>query len=712
MMQEILSARHHDLVTPDGQICQIERYGDARAIAFVKIHNISPVFVGFFLPPEQVVFNFKSVLAQLGLTSVGLELELSPKRGSAEVKIELKALGPLAKKMLALLEEGAYVGKLFAQDASRRVHNADYLLRMFGRNDREGRPLLSFGGTVKSDEVLLEKRGDALIAFLKLKKGKMVYRPSIEGFLPTLALALKNESSSLRNLLRLHQEWDNTGLRTVKDNEVLLARTEPLHIRTLFAQVVEAFLPKGVHHTSANILQPDTHASGDIYELYGHTTEEIKALPLQFYKLEPYREHVFFSDRDQLQHCLEEPAMIFDAFKTAPQPIETQAAVFVVKGTQMLSLNEEQWLSRANVPPPVMDSIDNKTIVEEYVREHQPAYPFLRAIEKGAISSEGVLMTRYFPSPLIKRMFLSYYVQKVLKGVYFQIPSRYYGDYFSPQDRTLLVDLDICGIPTYWVDSFTNKILRYVQRQGKSSGLFVPLDRVEMFRKATFFGIYGSNLIAGDFKNELQKLLAGISRMKEHLHHPLMNKNTPLALVTGGGPGAMEVGNKIAQELDILSCAHIVDFRVFPHSTHVPEQKQNPYVEAKMSYRLDQLIERQANFYLDFPIFVMGGIGTDFELCLEELRHKVGSVATPIILFGEPAYWRKKISSRFQCNAESGTIKGSEWISNSFFCIQTAEEGLKIYKDYFEEKLQIGAGYPVYKDGFVVVRESASLGRT
>ena len=45
--------------------------------------------------------------------------------------------------------------------------------------------------------------------------------------------------------------------------------------------------------------------------------------------------------------------------------------------------------------------------------------------------------------------------------------------------------------------------------------------------------------------------------------------------------------------------------------------KINPYIDAKVTYRLDRLVERQAEFHLDFPIFLMGGIGADFEYSLE-----------------------------------------------------------------------------------------------
>ena len=40
-------------------------------------------------------------------------------------------------------------------------------------------------------------------------------------------------------------------------------------------------------------------------------------------------------------------------------------------------------------------------------------------------------------------------------------------------------------------------------------------------------------------------------------------------------------------------------------------------------------------------------------------------------------------------------------MSNSFFCIENADQGLKIYRDYFEGKLPIGKDGPTYPEGFV-----------
>jgi len=353
-----------------------------------------------------------------------------------------------------------------------------------------------------------------------------------------------------------------------------------------------------------------------------------------------------------------------------------------------------------------MQSARQALMVERYI-EQQPSYPFLKSIDDGIITSQGILLTRYFPSPMMKRMLLSNQVQRCLKGIYFLYPSFSNLNFFSGEDRAVLHDLDKFGIRVFWVDKTTSQILQYAQKPDRDTGLFVPLHQVENFIKSTVFGIYGSNLMAGKFEDELRVLFKGLLEMRPQMNHPLLNKNTTISLVTGGGPGSMEVGNQVAKELHILSCANIVDFRAKEDDPVMHEQLQNPYIEAKMTYRLDKLVERQAEFNLDFPIFLTGGIGTDFEYSLEEVRRKVGSVAiTPVLLFGTYEYWKEKISSRFKSNLRTGTIRGSEWISNSFFCIQNAEQGLKVYREYFQGTLQIGKHGPVYDDGFATTANS------
>lgn len=309
-MTSYLYPGHYDLVTPDGYIEKYDLAGDTKAIVEVVIEDISPAFMGYQIDPSQVIFNLKSVLAQLGLNANALEIVLDRKHDKAHVKIEITTIGPLAREMLHHITPGAYIGKLFAADERRRVRDPNYLSRMFGRSDREGRPLLSLGGLHGSERLTIETVEGRSVAFLALREGRISYDSAIHTLLPTLGRALKHKNMQLRELIRLHQKWQPNVPRMVAHDEILLVCSAPLHVRTAFARVVDSLLPKGYQHTSASVLQPDTFASGDIYELFGNSNKEIFDIPLEFYTLEPHREHVFFSDRDQLQGCLEDSSSV------------------------------------------------------------------------------------------------------------------------------------------------------------------------------------------------------------------------------------------------------------------------------------------------------------------------------------------------------------------------------------------------------------------
>jgi predicted Rossmann-fold nucleotide-binding protein len=159
----------------------------------------------------------------------------------------------------------------------------------------------------------------------------------------------------------------------------------------------------------------------------------------------------------------------------------------------------------------------------------------------------------------------------------------------------------------------------------------------------------------------------------------------------------MGIANKVAYDLKILSLAHLCNFAFEP---------MNPHLDGKMTYRIERMIERQAEFLVKLPIFFIGGYGTDLELSLEVVGRQVGSYElTPILLFGEVDYWVEKITSRFTLNHKSGTLRSGEYLSNCLIQVSSGEQALEVYKQFFIHKLHLGSSGRVYPRGFRIFEE-------
>lgn len=693
--------RPYDLVSPDGIIKTIHPIDSKELEAYIEIEKIHPTFLGYQIDRNSIHFNIKSTFAQLGVNGISEQIELFPKMDKAQVKVRFRAFNAVGEELLKHFTTGIYAGKLFAADERRRVRKPDYLMRLLGKTDEDGNPLLILGEEYKSEEIIEQPSLNRTIVKIPLMPGYWIYDKAIHGFIPTIVKGLKDPDTSFRKFLFLHQ-IHVFGERKIPTSGVLLVKTMTMNIRTLFARVVQEELPQGFRHASADIIEPQQQ-TGDIFEFHGASDEELDYVPLEFYTLEPFREHFFFTDRDLLHECLVKPQMLFNAFETAP---EGKASAFIVKGDQLMGLTKKDWI-RSDIPPedPVFippETRKDKTTLERFIRA-QSIYTIAKAMQEGLITSQGIVLTTVFPSPPLKTFLINEKVTRCLKAIYFRTPSKMYGAFFSHDDRAFLLDLAKASVDVFWVDFKYNLLLKYVMRADKNSGMFVPIDKIEDYKRATFFGVYGSKLMDAESKDTLRELFSGLLEMQKGVDHPLLNPDVSIVITTGGGPGVMATGNKIANDLGILSCGHAVDFTK-PHEEIALSEEVNPYIQAKMTYRLEHIIIRQAEFSLDFPIFFTGGLGTDFELGLEFLRIQVGMrAASPILLFGSPEYWKQKITPKFRLNRKTGTIQGSEWISNCTFCVQNARKALSIYYKYFTKRLQLGKEFPPVDDGFVIV---------
>jgi uncharacterized protein (TIGR00730 family) len=140
--------------------------------------------------------------------------------------------------------------------------------------------------------------------------------------------------------------------------------------------------------------------------------------------------------------------------------------------------------------------------------------------------------------------------------------------------------------------------------------------------------------------------------------------DTPIYVVTGGGPGIMEAGNRGAFEADGKSIGLNI---VLPH-----EQAPNPYITPELCFQFHYFALRKMHFLMRSIALVCfpGGFGT-----LDELFETMTLIQTgkcrrrPILLFGRD-FWTRLIN--FEWLIETGMIGADD--VHLFRFVETAEE--------------------------------------
>jgi len=137
-------------------------------------------------------------------------------------------------------------------------------------------------------------------------------------------------------------------------------------------------------------------------------------------------------------------------------------------------------------------------------------------------------------------------------------------------------------------------------------------------------------------------------------------------IVTGGGPGVMEAGNRGAMEAGGRSIGLNI---VLPH-----EQAPNPYVTPELCFNFHYFALRKMHFLMRARAITVfpGGFGT-----LDETFEALTLIQTrrmekvPFLLFGR-SFWEKIIN--WEALAEAGTIAEADL--ELFTFVETAEEAV------------------------------------
>ena len=151
-------------------------------------------------------------------------------------------------------------------------------------------------------------------------------------------------------------------------------------------------------------------------------------------------------------------------------------------------------------------------------------------------------------------------------------------------------------------------------------------------------------------------------------------------IITGGGPGIMEAGNKGAHRGKGISVGLNIELPF--------EQKDNPYIDRDKNLEFDYFFVRKVMFvkYAQGFVAMPGGFGT-----LDELFEAMTLIQTqkigkfPIVLVGSEFWngmldWIKKVLLK-----ENGNI--SEADLDLFHIVDTAEEVVEIINNFYNKHL-------------------------
>ena len=146
-----------------------------------------------------------------------------------------------------------------------------------------------------------------------------------------------------------------------------------------------------------------------------------------------------------------------------------------------------------------------------------------------------------------------------------------------------------------------------------------------------------------------------------------------IVVVTGGGPGIMEAGNRGASEAGGKSIGLNI---VLPH-----EQEPNPYITPKLCFQFHYFAMRKMHFLMRSVALVCfpGGFGTLDELFEVMTLTQTGKVRKrPIVLVGRE-FWTKLIN--FEWLVETGMIAADDL--KLFHLVDTADEAWAVLVQAF-----------------------------
>ena len=269
------------------------------------------------------------------------------------------------------------------------------------------------------------------------------------------------------------------------------------------------------------------------------------------------------------------------------------------------------------------DNIHKLRATRDYSRDPLPRFG-TSLLQEVPVGSRATVLLGCFPNLLEHLDVCRAAVERRIHRIVFRRASWEHGPFLSAKDHARLADYASLGLEVFWCNDDWGHLAVHTFRGLR--GYFVEPQTEARFQNALIIAIYGSARPLTDVDvRKLRELLTGLKG--------LFGDN--LAILTGGGPGAMQQASEIAHDLGLLVGANYIE---------TVDQGTNKDADFYQCFQDISRHNRQRWFEIaSFQIFCTGGLGTLEEIGLTMTDMKLGVIEmSPVVFFGQHGdspYW-------------------------------------------------------------------------
>ncbi len=410
-------------------------------------------------------------------------------------------------------------------------------------------------------------------------------------------------------------------------------------------------------HTGAVLLDPvKTFGTNVMLEIYNSSEQTVvnPVVSLDIYHAPKPGDAEIESLKARRQAMHRDLAVVYEKLAASP----TESAKPVRPRANITLRGQSPWETNESIVLPLANKTARRQALKSKLQGFQTLSQALSNSREGADS----LVMNTFPNLSEHIEILARSKNLSLKRLIFKSASRTHGFYLPESAQAQLETYHEMGLEVYWYSRPLDNLFRHTYK--KNRGFFVCEETIRDFQASTILAFYGSGeTLRQEDQNRIDDLVASLVRFFGHR----------VAILTGGGGGAMAFATEVGRRHDCLSGACFLELEA-------EEELLN--VDFFNSFQETSRHNRQKWFEVaDFCIFNIGGVGTLEEIGIELCNLKLGIRPRAPMVFYSQDHWQS-LREQVEKMVESG--RTPEWMLDYLLFTGSPTDVVRFYQNKLE----------------------------